>query len=99
MVCFGDHVIFQHVDSETYLSGTIKPSNGKNGAFIAGVTKNLAEILIFQVLPFRSYEKLGMPIPFDSPIKLRNIVNNGFLTFEKIGIKVVEKSIFDVKQN
>lgn len=27
-VCFGDTVIFKHVDSDTYLSGTIRPSSG-----------------------------------------------------------------------
>ncbi len=81
MVCFGDYVIFKHVDSDTYLSGTIRPSNGTNGAFSVEVTKDLSEILIFQVLPFRSFEKLGMPIPFDSPVKLLNTLNNGYLTF------------------
>jgi hypothetical protein len=81
LVCFGDYVIFKHVDSDTYLSGTIRPSNGTNGAFSVEVTKDLSEILIFQVLPFRSFEKLGMPIPFDSPVKLLNTLNNGYLTF------------------
>lgn len=32
-VCFGDTVIFKHVDSDTFLSGTIRPSDGSNGAF------------------------------------------------------------------
>lgn len=73
--------MFRHIDSDTFLSGTIKPSNGINGAFYVEVTKNLKEILIFKVLPFRSYEKIGMAIPFDSPVKLLNIFNNGYLTF------------------
>ncbi len=81
-------MIFKHVDSDTYLSGTIRPSNGTNGAFTVEVTKNLSEILVFRVLPFRSYEKIGMPIPFDSPVKLLNTYNNGYLTFEKNGITV-----------
>jgi hypothetical protein len=87
------------VDSDTYLSGTIRPSNGTNGAFTVEVTKNLSEILIYKVLPFRSYERIGMPIPFDSPVKLLNIFNNGFLTFEKIGTKVLEKSTLLLIQN
>ena len=33
-----------------------------------------------------------MPIPFDSPVQLQNMYNNGFLTYEKIGISVKEKS-------
>jgi len=37
-VCFGATVIFKHIDSETYLSGTIRPSNGSNGAFTVEVT-------------------------------------------------------------
>ena len=56
------------------------------------VTKELKEILIFKVLPYRSYEKIGMAIPFDSPVQLQNMYNNGFLTYEKIGISVKEKS-------
>ena len=92
-VCFGDSVIFKHVDSDTYLSGTIRPSNGTNGAFTVEVTKNLSDILIFKVLPFRSYERIGMTIPLDSPVKLLNTLNNGFLTFEKVGIAPATKSI------
>lgn len=34
-----------------------------------------------------------MMIPFDSPVKLLNILNNGFLTFEKIGITPIIKKI------
>lgn len=34
-----------------------------------------------------------MMIPFDSPVKLLNILNNGFLTFEKIGITPIIKSM------
>ncbi len=87
-VCFGDTVIFKHVDSDTFLSGTIRPSDGNNGAFTVEVTKSLSEILIFKVLPFRSYERIGMQIPFDSPVKLLNIYNNGYLTFEKINCQI-----------
>jgi hypothetical protein len=46
------------------LSGTIEPSGGTNGAFLVEVTTELKEILIFRMLPFRSYEKIGMAIPF-----------------------------------
>ena len=92
-MCFGDTVIFKHVDSDTYLSGTIRPSEGINGAFTVEVTKNLSDILIFKVLPFRSYERIGMPIPFDSPVKLLNTFNNGYLTFEKIGTTPKSKSM------
>jgi hypothetical protein len=51
------------------------------------VTKNLSESLIFQLLPFRSFERIGEPIKVDSPILIRNKFNNGYLTFEKIGIE------------
>lgn len=33
-----------------------------------------------------------MPIPFDSPVKLLNTYNNGYLTFQKIGTNIVSKS-------
>lgn len=29
---------------------------------------------------------MDMPIPFDSPVKLLNMYNNGYLTFEKLGL-------------
>ncbi len=91
-MCFEDTVMFKHVDSDTYLSGTIRPSNGINGSFTVEVTRSLKEIIIFMVLPFRSYEKIGMPVPFDSPVKLLNTFNNGYLTFEKIGTIPPSKS-------
>ena len=50
------------------------------------VSNNLSESLIFKLLPYRSFEFLGMEIPFDSPIILKNEFNNGYLTFEKLGI-------------
>jgi len=34
-----------------------------------------------------------MPIPFDSPVKLFNIINNGYLTFEKIGLIEENKNV------
>jgi hypothetical protein len=33
LVCFGDEIVLKHIDSGTYLSGTIRPADGKNGAF------------------------------------------------------------------
>jgi len=90
--------MFKHVDSDNYLSGTIRPSDGINGAFVVEVTKTLAEILVFKVLPFRSYERMGMAIPMDSPVKLLNVYNNGYLTFEKIGISPRTKSKYHFMQ-
>lgn len=29
---------------------------------------------------------MDMPIPFDSPIKIMNLFNGGYLTFEKMGV-------------
>lgn len=37
-------------------------------------------------MPYRSFEFTDMPIPFESPIIIRNEFNNGYLTFEKIGM-------------
>ena len=85
-ICFGQNVIFKHIDSKSYVSGTIKPSTGSNGAFTVQVSDKLSESLVFKLLPYRSFEFLDMAIPFDSPILIRNEFNNGFLTFEKIGI-------------
>lgn len=72
VITFGTSVIFKHIDSESYISGTIRPSAGSNGAFTVEVSNNLSESLIFKLLPYRSFEFLGMEIPFDSPIILKN---------------------------
>jgi hypothetical protein len=80
-ICFGAGVIFQHLDSNAYISGTIKPSTGSNGAFTVQVSEKLSDSLVFKLMPYRSFEFTDMPIPFESPIIIRNEFNNGFLTF------------------
>ncbi len=42
LVCFGNSVIFKHIDSDSYISGTIRPSSGSNGAFTVEVSNNLS---------------------------------------------------------
>lgn len=91
-VCFGQSVIFKHIDSGSYISGTIKPSTGSNGAFTVQVSDKLSESLVFKLMPYRSFEFMDMPIPFDSPILIKNEFNNGFLTFEKIGMSDAGKN-------
>ena len=86
---FGDYIIFKHVDSGTFLSGTIRPSDGSNGAFSVEVSNKYSTILIFQILPYRSFESVSMQIPFSSPFLLKNFSNNGFLTYEKFGMNLL----------
>lgn len=85
-ICFGQSVIFKHIDSESYISGTIRPSTGSNGAFTVEVSERLSDSLVFKLIPYRSFQFTDMPIPFDSPIIIKNDFNNGYLTFEKIGM-------------
>lgn len=85
-ICFGQSVIFKHIDSQSYISGTIGPSAGSNGAFIVQVSEKLSDSLVFKLMPYRSFEFTDMPIPFDSPIIIKNEFNNGYLTFEKMGM-------------
>lgn len=85
-VCFGQNIILKHIDSGSYVSGTIRPSTGSNGAFTVQVSEKLSESLVFKLMPYRSFEFIDMPIPFDSPILIRNEFNYGYLTFEKIGM-------------
>lgn len=85
-ICFGQSVIFKHIDSQSYISGTIGPSAGFNGAFIVQVSEKLSDSLVFKLMPYRSFEFTDMPIPFDSPIIIKNEFNNGYLTFEKMGM-------------
>lgn len=85
---FGDYIMLRHIDSETYLSGTIRPSEGTNGAFSVEVSNRLSKSLVFQLLPYRSFEKESMEIPFSSPVLIKNVYNNGYLTFEKLGLNI-----------
>ena len=73
--------MFKHLDSDTYLSGTIKPSSGGNGAFAVELSGQLSSNLIFKLLPHRSYESEGMKIPFGSPVKIQNVKTGTFVTF------------------
>jgi archaellin len=54
-ICFGAGVIFKHIDSNSYVSGTIKPSTGSNGAFTVQVSEKLSDSLVFKLLPYRSF--------------------------------------------
>ena len=85
-IVFGAGVIFKHIDSQSYVSGTIKPSTGSNGAFTVQVSEKLSDSLVFILEPYRSFEFTDMSIPFESPIKIRNQFNSGYITFEKIGM-------------
>lgn len=89
---FGDYIIFKHIDSDTFLSGTIRPSDGSNGAFSVELSNKYSTSLIFQILPYRSFETISMQIPFTSPFLLKNINNNGFLTYEKIGMNLLSSA-------
>ena len=40
-----------------------------------------------------------MAIPFESPVQLQNVYNNGYLTYEKIGIPPIDKSTLISIQN
>lgn len=77
--------MFKHIDSENYLTGTILPSVGDNGAFAVKVSKDLSSNLIFRLEPYRSFEFDGMGIPFGSPVKICNVVTGTYLTFETAG--------------
>lgn len=87
--------MLKHIDSGTFLAGTITPSDGSNGAFSVEVTNDLRATLVFKLLPYRSFENESNPIPLESPILIENVYNKGYLTYEKVGLKEQkEKSIF-----
>ena len=86
-MCFGDEIVFKHIDSGTFLAGTITPSEGVNGAFSVEVTTDLKATLVFKLLPYRSFDNESSPIPLDSPILIENVYNKGFLTFVKFKSK------------
>lgn len=92
-VFFGSNVMFKHIDSDSYLQGTIEPSGGDNGAFAVRVSKTLSSTLIFKLEPYRSFEEDGMKIPFGSPVKIRHIKTGTYLTFENAGnTEMVQRS-------
>ena len=84
LINFGDDVIFKHVDSGAYLSGSVRCSEGGLGSFKVELSDSLSSILVFKLLPFRSYEKEGDPIKLLGPIRIKNIENRCYLSREEI---------------
>ena len=39
-----------------------------------------------------------MPIPFDSPILIKNLFNSGFMTYEKVGMGEVWMAVVESKE-
>ena len=56
-VLFGEDVVFKHVDSHDYLSGSVRCSDGGLGAFRVELSEHLSNDLVFKLEPFRSFEK------------------------------------------
>ena len=56
-VTFGDDVVFRHVDSQDYLSGSVQCSDGGLGAFRVQLSEHLITDLVFKLEPFRSFDK------------------------------------------
>jgi|JI9StandDraft_1071089.scaffolds.fasta_scaffold785998_1 hypothetical protein len=54
---YGEDVVFQHVDSHDYLSGSVRCSDGGLGAFKVELSSLLTQDLVFKLEPFRSFEK------------------------------------------
>lgn len=77
-------MIFKHVDSGAYLSGSVRCSDGGLGSFKVELSESLSSILVFKLLPFRSYEKEGDPIKLLGPIRIKNIENRCYLSCENI---------------
>ena len=48
-VLFGDDVVFKHVDSHDYLSGSVRCSDGGLGAFRVELSELLSTDLIFKL--------------------------------------------------
>jgi len=54
-VKFGEDVVFKHVDSHDYLSGSVRCSDGGLGAFKVELATTLTPDLVFKLEPFRSF--------------------------------------------
>lgn len=72
------------MDSETYLSGSVRCSDGGLGSFKVELSESLSSMLVFKLLPFRSYEKDGDRIRLLGPIRIKNIENRCYLSREDI---------------
>lgn len=81
-VLFGEDVVFQHVDSHDYLSGSVRCSDGGLGAFRVELACSLTPDLVFKLEPFRSFEKEGDMIKLESPLRIKNISNRCYISTE-----------------
>jgi hypothetical protein len=54
-VKFGEDVVFRHVDSLDFLSGSVRCSDGGLGAFKVELSDQLSQNLVFKLYPFRSF--------------------------------------------
>lgn len=80
IIKFGEDVVFKHVDSQEYLSGSVKCSEGGLGAFKVELTKQLQKDLVFKMHPFRSFEKEGDKIKLESPLRIKNMENRCYIS-------------------
>lgn len=76
-------MVFQHVDSHDYLSGSVRCSDGGLGAFKVELSPILTQDLVFKLEPFRSFEKEGDKIKLESPLRIKNISNRCYISTEK----------------
>ena len=81
-ILFGQDVVFQHVDSHDYLSGSVRCSDGGLGAFRVELATDLTPDLVFKLEPFRSFEKEGDQIKLESPLRIKNISNRCYISTE-----------------
>lgn len=79
-VKFGEDVVFRHVDSLDYLSGSVRCSDGGLGAFRVELSDKLLINLVFKLYPFRSFEKEGDKIKLESPLRIKNIENRCYFS-------------------
>ena len=79
---FGEDVVFKHVDSHDFLSGSVRCSDGGLGAFRVELSELLSTDLIFKLDPFRSFEKEGDKIKLESPLRIKNNSNRCYISTE-----------------
>jgi hypothetical protein len=82
LIYFGDKVVFRHLDSKHFIYGSEQCAESGIGAFKIILREELSEKLIFELLPFRTYEKNGEEININAPVKIYHPKTQCYLSFE-----------------
>lgn len=80
-ISFGDKVVFKHVDSQYYMSGSIDCASSGIGAFKIKLRKELSEKNVFMLRSYRTYEKEGDEISINAPFRIYHCETQCYVSY------------------